>query len=101
VLALAFAISQPVSAGGLPPAAPESVGLSGERLERLEAMMEQYVERGELAGAVVLVARNGRTVFSAAVGSKDLEAGQAMQRDTIFRIASMTKLATSVAALIL
>ena len=83
------------------PVAPESVGLSSERLQRLEAGMQRYVDEGRVAGLVTLVMRNGRIVHHAAYGKADREAGLPMKKDTIFRIASQTKALTSVAAMIL
>jgi len=59
------------------------------------------VDRGEIAGAVALVMRNGQPVYEAAVGWADREAGRRMRTDAIFRIASQTKALTSVAAMIL
>jgi CubicO group peptidase (beta-lactamase class C family) len=84
-----------------PAAAPESVGLSGERLERLHAGMQQYVDEGRVSGIVTYVARNGRVVDLQAYGKADLEAGRPMQKNTIFRIASQTKAFTSVAVMML
>ena len=52
----------------LPRVAPEQVGMSGERLERLSALTQRYVDEGKLAGAVVLVAREGQVVHLDAVG---------------------------------
>jgi CubicO group peptidase (beta-lactamase class C family) len=85
-----------------PPATtPESVGLSSERLQRLRAVMQQYVDEGRVSGIVTYVARNGRVAHLEAFGKADVEAGRPMQRDTIFRIASQTKALTSVAAMML
>lgn len=80
---------------------PEDVGLSSERLERLTAALEEYVERGELAGSVTLVARRGKIAYLEAVGQRDREARAPMRSDAIFRIASQTKAIVSVGALIL
>lgn len=63
--------------------------------------ISQIVDKGALTGAVTLVWRDGKVVQSAAVGWQDREAGLPMRRDTIFRIASMTKPITSTAALML
>ena len=69
-----------------PPAAtPESVGLSSERLARLHAGMQQYVDAGKVAGVVTYVARNGRVVELQAFGKADVDAGRPMKTDTIFR----------------
>ncbi|BBK31583.1 CubicO group peptidase (beta-lactamase class C family) [Stella humosa] len=80
---------------------PEDVGLSGERLERISKRMRQGVEKGELPGAVVLVARHGHVAYLKAFGLRDPEAKAAMATDAIFRIASMTKPITSLAIMML
>jgi CubicO group peptidase (beta-lactamase class C family) len=86
----------------VPPAAtPESVGLSSERLQRLRAAMQQYVDEGRIAGVVTYVARNGRLALLEAFGKADVEADLPMRKDTIFRVASQTKAFTSVAAMML
>jgi CubicO group peptidase (beta-lactamase class C family) len=84
-----------------PTVSPELVGLSSERLQRLHAGMQQYVDQGRISGMVTYVARNGRLVDLAAFGKADVEAGRPMQRDTIFRIASQTKALTSVSVMML
>jgi hypothetical protein len=67
----------------------------------IEAALRAYVDAGALAGAATLVWRDGRVVHSAIVGSRDLVTNLPVERDTIFRIASMTKPLTTVAALML
>lgn len=85
---------------GLPVAAPaEDVGLSAERLARIRAVFAEDIERGELAGAVALVARRGKVAYFEPLGERD--EGQPMRRDAIFRIASMSKPITSTAVMIL
>jgi CubicO group peptidase (beta-lactamase class C family) len=84
-----------------PTVAPESVGLSSERLARLHAGMQQYVDQGRVSGIVTYVARSGRVVDLQAFGKADVESGRPMQKDTIFRIASQTKAFTSVAVMML
>ena len=86
---------------GLPTAAADDVGMSPARLERLERVMQAYVDRREVAGAVSLVARRGKVVHFSTFGSRDAEAGAPMTHDTIFRIASMTKPIASVALMML
>ena len=76
-------------------------GMSQGRLTRLSDSIRGYVERGEVAGVVTLVHRHGREVHADAFGWQDEEAGTPIRRDTIFRIASMTKPVVSVAALML
>jgi CubicO group peptidase (beta-lactamase class C family) len=65
----------------------------------IEAAIGRHVEAGELAGAVALVWREGRVLQTAAAGTRDLTSRLPVERDTIFRIASMTKPVTAVAAL--
>lgn len=81
--------------------APESVGLSSERLERIGELMDRHIEAGSFSGAVTLVARHGRIAHLEAHGLMDIEAGKPMRTDTIFRLASMTKPVTAVAVLML
>lgn len=78
-----------------------SGGLSRQRLAYLTQGLEGYVQRGELAGAVALIYRHGQLAHVDVVGAQDEAAQVPLQRDTIFRIASMTKPVTSVAALML
>ncbi len=87
---------------GLPKAdRPKEVGLSAKRLARVSATFRQDVERNVIPGAVVLVARGGRIAYAEAFGWRDREAKAPMELDSIFRIASMTKPLTSVAAMML
>ncbi len=87
---------------GLPRAdRPKEVGLSAKRLARVSATFRQDVERNIIPGAVVLIARGGRVGYAEAFGWRDREAEAPMKLDAIFRIASMTKPLTSVAAMIL
>ncbi|MFQ3250470.1 MAG: CubicO group peptidase (beta-lactamase class C family) [Glaciecola sp.] len=76
-------------------------GFSEQRLLRINTKMQEYIDQGKLAGIMTLVARNDETVHFAAQGMQDLAAGKPMQRDTIFRIYSMSKPITTVAALTL
>jgi len=89
------------SAQSLRPGAPDSVGLSAERLERLSDALEAYVDDGQVAGSVTLVARRGRIAYFEAFGNRDREANAPMQTDAIFRIASQSKAIVSVAAMTL
>lgn len=78
---------------------PAATGFSAERLSRIDAVLQRYVDENRIAGAVALVLRDGRPVYEKAVGWSDKEAGRKMSVDTIFRIASQTKALTSVAIL--
>ncbi len=85
----------------LPLAAPEEIGLSSARLARLGAVMRSEIERGRVPGAVALIARRGRLGFFESFGQRDAASGAPMRTDAIFRIYSMTKPITSVAAMML
>jgi CubicO group peptidase (beta-lactamase class C family) len=80
---------------------PESVGISVERLARIDKMCEEEVANGNLPGIVSLVARNGKIVHWKAYGMADNQEGKKMERDAIFRIASQTKAITATAVLML
>jgi CubicO group peptidase (beta-lactamase class C family) len=85
----------------LPFAAPEEVGLSRARLTRLTDMLRAEIERGRVPGAVALVARRGKVAYFESLGVRDPASCAPMQKDTIFRIYSMTKPIVSVAAMML
>jgi CubicO group peptidase (beta-lactamase class C family) len=80
---------------------PEQVGLSSERLTRIMTLLKADVDKGVYPGAVLLVARHGKIAWFETVGVRDPETKQPMTRDTIFRIYSMSKPITSVAAMML
>ena len=97
-----FALVLAGCATGLQPAgSPESVGLSSERLKEMSLAFQAGVDKKEIPGAVVLVARQGKIAYFEAFGFRDRETGAPMTRDAIFRIASMTKPVTSVAIMML
>ncbi len=98
---LATLLAPALWAQGLAPVAPESVGLSSERLTRLEQVIQGYVDRGQVSGAVSLIARRGGEAHLRAYGMADEGDGRSMQTDAIFRIASMTKPISSVAVMML
>lgn len=85
----------------LPHASPESVGLSADRLERLSEAMQGYVDDGQLAGSVVLVARKGKIAYFESFGERDMASSAAMDNDAVFRIASQTKAIISTGVLLL
>ncbi|MEO8260578.1 MAG: serine hydrolase domain-containing protein [Acidobacteriota bacterium] len=80
---------------------PEDVGLSSERLQRIAQMIQRRIAAGDLAGAVVAVARKGRLAYVNAQGVMDLETKQPMTPAAMFRIASMTKPVVGVGVLML
>lgn len=102
LLPLLLLLSQSSSfAQDLPLVQPESVGLSSERLARIGAAVQRSIDDKRIAGAVTLVVRRGQVAWHKAQGTMDREAGKAMRPDAIFRICSMTKPITSVAAMML
>jgi len=88
-------------AGPLSVTAPRDVGMSPEKLERVSTAVQDLVDRDKIAGASVLVARQGQVVFFETTGMMDREAGRPVAEDTIFRFYSMTKPVTSVALMML
>jgi len=94
-------VGSSLQAQSLSIAEPESVGLSSKRLDRLTETLQKYVDEGRLAGAVTIVARRGKIAYLEAVGKRDIEAGDPMKDDSIFRIASQTKALVSVGVMIL
>ena len=78
---------------------PAEVGLDAGRLERIDAHFARYVDDGRLAGWLVLVARHGRIAHVATCGHRDRERDLPVSADTLWRLYSMTKPVTSVAAL--
>lgn len=90
------------------PAAPAPVnanaaalGFDPMRLQRLDAVIQDNVDRKLIAGGVMFIARDGRTAHLRAYGQQDIEGAKAMKTDAIFRIASMSKAVTSVAVMML
>ncbi len=80
---------------------PESVGISSERLERIESMCSDAVAKGEVPGIVALVARNGKIVLYKSYGKADNQTNRNLKRDDIFRIASQSKAITATAVMML
>ena len=79
----------------------EEVGMSPERLAKIDNMISAEVSNGNIPGAVALIARNGKIVFHKAYGMANNEAKIAMNKDAVFRIASQTKAITSTAVMML
>jgi CubicO group peptidase (beta-lactamase class C family) len=89
------------TAAELPRADPASVGLDGRRLDAITERLKKDVADHVLPGAVLLIARHGKVAYEQAVGSRDPQSGAPMKADDIFRIYSMSKPITVVAALTL
>ncbi|NKB32805.1 MAG: serine hydrolase [Pseudomonadales bacterium] len=82
-------------------ASPEEVGFSSEQLGKIESYFQGRVDRGEIAGIVTLVARDGKIAHLSAVGYQDAERRIPMEIDSMFRIYSMTKPIASTALMML
>ena len=85
----------------LQPASPESVGMSTERLRRMDAVINDYIANGRQAGVSVFVARHGKVVYQKAYGQDDIQAKTPFNTDAIVRVASQTKAITSIGAMLL
>ncbi|MFP6840227.1 MAG: hypothetical protein VB962_11725, partial [Pseudohongiellaceae bacterium] len=73
VTILLFFVSASISAADFRSSRPEALGISSERLERLDSVMKSYVDNGQLAGQVILVLRNGRIAYAAENGLRNIE----------------------------
>ncbi len=78
-----------------------SVGMSQERLDKIDQMLTETINAGDIPGVVALIARNGKIVYHKAFGMADNESGRTLKRDDIFRIASQSKAITATAAMML
>jgi CubicO group peptidase (beta-lactamase class C family) len=94
-------LASAATAADLPRSPAERVGMSPERLGRITSLAQRYVDEGKLAGIVTVVARHGKVVHYEALGKLNLESGAPMTRDSLFRIYSMSKPITAVAAMML
>ena len=101
VLGLFLTMSMLVFSKDLQTVRPSSVGLSAERLDRITELSRQYVETGKLSGVVTMVSRKGKIVHFEAVGKRGLTDQRPLSKDALFRIYSMSKPITAVAAMIL
>lgn len=80
---------------------PASVGMSADRLQRIDKLMQEYVDKKWIPGASMLIAKDGKVVYHKAFGFADIDARKPLTKDAIFRIASQSKAITSVAVMIL
>lgn len=94
-------VSSLALAQNIPVAKPEDVGMSSARLKNISAILQAEVDKGNIPGAVVMINRKGKLIYSEAIGYQDKSANKTMSKDSIFRIYSMTKPLASVAAMIL
>ncbi len=91
----------PATAKDLPVVQPEKVGLSSSKLEKVDKVVEGLVASNRIAGATVIILRHGRVAYFKAFGEMDRERKKPMQKDTIFRIYSMTKAIVTAGAMML
>jgi CubicO group peptidase (beta-lactamase class C family) len=98
VLAIPFCLS---AQSDVPMAKAETVGMSSQRLERIHAFMQDYIDTNQIAGSVTLVARKGKVVHFEAQGWRYKEENQPMEKDAIFSLMSMTKPIVSTALMML
>lgn len=99
---LLFAPNSPQAfAQSFVPTNPEEAGVSSERLARIDAALEAYVEEERLPGAALVIGRRGHVVYAKAFGYRDREAGEPLEITDLFRIASQTKAVISVGVMIL
>lgn len=99
LVVLALLTASNALASKLPTVKPEREGFSSERLERITAITQRYVDEGKLAGVITMVARRGRIVHFEAVGQKGVDDARPLGKDDIFRIYSMTKPITAAAVM--
>ena len=83
------------------PVSPEEAGVSSERLARIDAVLEEYIEQERLPGAALVIGRRGHVVYARAFGYRDREAEEPLDVTNLFRIASQTKAVISVGVMIL
>ncbi len=100
-LLLVFAFNTALAEGELTLSEPEKVGMSTKRLKRIDQMAEEYIKAGRYSGMVTMVARKGKVVHLNATGNTHAGGDKPMKTDTLFRIYSMTKPITAVAAMML
>jgi CubicO group peptidase (beta-lactamase class C family) len=101
LFAIVLAVAPMAFAEELPLDLPAAVGMSAERLARIDGMLNGYIERQEVSGFVTLVARRGKIVHWKAHGLRAIGSDEPMPRDAIFDVASMTKLVAVVSGMML
>jgi len=100
-LLLLSLLAMPLQAADVDVVNPEAVGFTSDRLSRISDFVDREIAAGNLVGAVTLVARHGQVVLFESAGRYGLEDNRPMDKDALFRIFSMTKPVTTVAAMIL
>jgi CubicO group peptidase (beta-lactamase class C family) len=98
---LALLVQGPCWVSDLQYSKPEDLGFSSERLNAIDTFFTDKVEKGEMAGIVTLIARHGKIAHFSAMGYADLGNHRRMEKDTIFRLYSMTKPIAATALMLL
>jgi CubicO group peptidase (beta-lactamase class C family) len=101
LLFAAILITGVASAQNIPVGKPEEVGMSSVRLQQIRTTLQAETDKGNIPGAVVMINRKGKLIYSEAIGYQDKASNKPMTKDSIFRIYSMTKPLASVAAMVL
>lgn len=101
VFVLCFILVQSVRAQSFKETRPANVGFIAERLSRIDSTIIKSVNNGEIPGAVALIARNGKIAYHKSFGYADVDSKKEMDKNSIFRIASMTKAITTVGIMVL
>jgi CubicO group peptidase (beta-lactamase class C family) len=101
LLLILFTTPLTIAGQGLPVESPEKAGLSTECLNRIDAVMNDYIQNGKMPGMVTMVIRHGKVLYFKSFGMKDIKAKKEMTNDAIFRIASMSKAITTAAVMTL
>jgi CubicO group peptidase (beta-lactamase class C family) len=96
-----FFLAQGAAAQVLESGDPAKNGFNSARLERIDYVLSEEIEAGKFSGAVALVARHGDVIYHQSFGYADIASRKPMQKNSIFRIASMTKAITSVGIMML
>ena len=101
LIAALFLFTNSAAANNLSFGKPETVGMSSKRLARIKPVLQEYLDQKELVGAVSMIARKGKVVHFEKTGDLNMDTGEDMQLDSIFRIYSMTKPIATTTAMIL
>jgi CubicO group peptidase (beta-lactamase class C family) len=100
-VALLLTLSAPVFAGGLPKGDPAALGFSPDRLARIDAAMQRWIDEKKLAGVTIAIARDGKLAYLHSAGMADIARNRPMDETALIRVYSMTKPVTAVAVMIL
>jgi CubicO group peptidase (beta-lactamase class C family) len=92
---------EPAGTSSVPTAKPEDVGFSSERLAKIHDVMQKHIDKGEIAGVVLMISRNGKVVYNEAQGYSNLDTKKPMAKDNMFGLASGSKIIVATAIMTL